>query len=79
MARTKQTARKSAAPAPPTSDAGGTAAGAGRDGWTYYDDSAVHHPQPTLPPEVNSSAYLVSYEQCPDTEAEGEASPGDQR
>ena len=56
-----------------------TAAGAGRDGWTHYDDSAVHHPQPTLPPEVNSSAYLVFYERRPDAEAEGEAGPGGQR
>ena len=55
------------------------AAGAGPDGWTHYDDSAVPHSEPTLPPGVNSSAYLVFYERCPGAEAQGEASPGGQR
>ena len=37
----------------------------GADTWVRYDDSVVGPPQPTLPPEVATGAYLVFYELMP--------------
>ena len=37
----------------------------GADTWVRYDDSVVSPPQPTLPPEVATGAYLVFYELMP--------------
>ena len=37
----------------------------GRDAWVISDDTVVGPPQPTLPPNVDTEAYLVFYEQRP--------------
>ena len=43
-----------------------------------YDDTVVGPPQPTLPPNVDTEAYLVFYEQRP-REAERRGTAADER
>ena len=37
----------------------------GEDAWVIYDDAVIGPPQATLPPNVDTEAYLVFYEQRP--------------
>ena len=39
-----------------------------QDSWVNYDDGVVGPPQPTLPPEVATDAYVVFYELVPRAE-----------